>query len=234
MCCFSVADVFLEDPPPEKKEDKKEEKVKKNFVLVSDQLNLQPIVSEHRFSAPQFLALSLSFTTSHIINHHDILPSSPGLINQLSLSSHHLQKPFRDGVRHAIHLLFWRRNDTSSAASGQQSLDKPSTYDSIRPAAKRVGSLVKPSCSQPFHSCYCTIFQRESPLRVSASASKRLDKPTCSHFVILLFIQLESPCCLQPILRWQCKASPSVSCPQPVDGASILAPVPSRIPSCSA
>ena len=45
MCCFSVADVFLEDPPPEKKEDKKEEKVNKNYVLVSDQLNMQPIVS---------------------------------------------------------------------------------------------------------------------------------------------------------------------------------------------
>ena len=47
MCCFSVADVFLEEPPPEKK---KEEKVNKNFVLVSDQLNLQPIVSYSHFS----------------------------------------------------------------------------------------------------------------------------------------------------------------------------------------
>ena len=54
MCCFSVADVFLEDPPPEKKEEKKEkeeEKVKKNYVLVSDQLNVQPIVSRHHFPA---------------------------------------------------------------------------------------------------------------------------------------------------------------------------------------
>lgn len=56
MCCFSVADVFLEDPPPEKKkEEKKEEQVKKNYVLVSDQLNLQPIVSEHPFSALHFI-----------------------------------------------------------------------------------------------------------------------------------------------------------------------------------
>ena len=52
MCCFSVADVFLEDPPPEKKkeekkeeEKKEEEEVKINYVMVSDQLNLQPIVS---------------------------------------------------------------------------------------------------------------------------------------------------------------------------------------------
>ena len=74
MCCFSTSDVFLEDPPPPKKEEKKEDKVKKNYVLVSDQLNLQPIVSEHHFSAPHFLSLSLSFTTSHIIN-HGTLPS---------------------------------------------------------------------------------------------------------------------------------------------------------------
>lgn len=49
MCCFSVSDVFLEDPPPEKKkkEEKKEEQVKKKYLLVSDQLNLQPIVSRH-------------------------------------------------------------------------------------------------------------------------------------------------------------------------------------------
>ena len=47
MCCFPIADVFLEDPPPEKKkeEEKKEEEVKKNYVMVSDQLHLQPIVS---------------------------------------------------------------------------------------------------------------------------------------------------------------------------------------------
>lgn len=52
MCCFSVADVFLEDPPPEKKEEKKEkEKVKKNYLLVSDQLTLEPIVSRHHFPA---------------------------------------------------------------------------------------------------------------------------------------------------------------------------------------
>lgn len=52
MCCFSVADVFLEDPPPEKKEETKEkEKVKKNYLLVSDQPNLEPIVSRHHFPA---------------------------------------------------------------------------------------------------------------------------------------------------------------------------------------
>ena len=46
MCCFPIADVFLEDPPPEKKkEEKKEEEVKINYVMVSDQLHLQPIVS---------------------------------------------------------------------------------------------------------------------------------------------------------------------------------------------
>ena len=77
MCCFPIGDVFLEDPPPEKKkeekkDEKKDEKVKKNYVLVSDQLNLQPIVSRHCFFAPNFLALSLLFITSHIVN-HDIL-----------------------------------------------------------------------------------------------------------------------------------------------------------------
>ena len=46
MCCFPIADVFLEDPPPEKKkEEKKEEDVKINYVMVSDQLHVQPIVS---------------------------------------------------------------------------------------------------------------------------------------------------------------------------------------------
>lgn len=46
MCCFPVADVFLEDSPPEKKkEEKKEEELKIKYVMVSDQLNLQPIVS---------------------------------------------------------------------------------------------------------------------------------------------------------------------------------------------
>ena len=64
MCCFSVSDVFLEDPPPAKKkeekdkEEKKEEKVKKNYVLVSDQLNLQPIVSRH---PTPFSSLAISF-----------------------------------------------------------------------------------------------------------------------------------------------------------------------------
>lgn len=69
MCCFRVAEVFLEDPPPEKKkeEKEKEEKVKKNYVLVSDQLNLQPIVSQYRFSAPPF---SCTFTPLHNIPHH--------------------------------------------------------------------------------------------------------------------------------------------------------------------
>ena len=63
MCCFSVADVFLEDPPPEKKEEKKEEKVNKNYVLVSDQLNLQPIVSYSHFP---FLYLTLYFHFSSL------------------------------------------------------------------------------------------------------------------------------------------------------------------------
>ena len=50
MCCFPIADVFLEDPPPEKKkeekkEENKEEEVKINYVMVSDQLHVQPIVS---------------------------------------------------------------------------------------------------------------------------------------------------------------------------------------------
>ena len=62
MCCFSVADVFLEDPPPEKKKKEEEEKVKKNYILVSDQLNLQPIVSVNAaFLFPLFTLLSLLF-----------------------------------------------------------------------------------------------------------------------------------------------------------------------------
>ena len=82
MCCFRVADVFLEDPPPEKKkeEEKEKEKVKKNFVLVSDQLNLQPIVSSHPFLHLISLLHSPLFTTTHLIN-HNILSSSTNLVN---------------------------------------------------------------------------------------------------------------------------------------------------------
>lgn len=40
MCCWPYADVELEDaPPPKKKEEKKE------YQLVSDQLQLHPLVS---------------------------------------------------------------------------------------------------------------------------------------------------------------------------------------------
>lgn len=70
MCCFPVADVFLEDPPPEKKEEKKDDKVKKNYVLVSDQPNfqpIQPIVSEHPFSAAR---LSSTSPPLHTIPRH--------------------------------------------------------------------------------------------------------------------------------------------------------------------
>lgn len=93
MCCFSVADVFLEDPPPEKKEEeKKEDKVNKKYVLMSDQLHYQPIVSEHPFSTPQFLALSLFFTISHIINHNILLFLTDSYINcccfHITLGSH--------------------------------------------------------------------------------------------------------------------------------------------------
>lgn len=81
MCCFSVADVFLEDPPPEKKkEEKKEEKVKKKYVLVSDQLNLQPIVSRLPFLHCNFLLPLILSTTPHIINHNDFYSPS-GLIS---------------------------------------------------------------------------------------------------------------------------------------------------------
>ena len=70
MCCFSVADVFLEDPPPEKKEEKKEKDVKKNYVLVSDQLNLQPIVSYCHFSFPYLVIFTFTFTSPHSIPLH--------------------------------------------------------------------------------------------------------------------------------------------------------------------
>ena len=44
MCFWPVAEVELEDAPPKKKTTKKEE-AKPDYVLVSDQLNLQPTVS---------------------------------------------------------------------------------------------------------------------------------------------------------------------------------------------
>lgn len=66
MCCFRVADVFLEDPPPEKKK-KEEEKVTKNYVLASDQLDLQPIVGENFFSAR---SLSCPFIPASDTPHH--------------------------------------------------------------------------------------------------------------------------------------------------------------------
>ena len=79
MCCFSVADVFLEDPPPEKKEEKKEEKVKKNYVLVSDQLNLQPIVSYSHFSFLYLVILTSYFHFSSLI------PTSSTTLSHLPL-----------------------------------------------------------------------------------------------------------------------------------------------------
>lgn len=53
MCCWPFAQVELEDPPPPKP--KEEEVEKREYVLVSDQLSLHPMVSQ-RFS---FTALSL-------------------------------------------------------------------------------------------------------------------------------------------------------------------------------
>ena len=99
MCCFSVADMFLEDPPPEKKEEeKKEEKVKKNYVLVSDQLNLQPIVS----STPPYSCTFTSFPSTP-------LRQPPFLIFlyniRESIVAIFTSDPFRIGIRHdyAIH-----------------------------------------------------------------------------------------------------------------------------------
>lgn len=112
MCCFSVADVFLEDPPPEKKKgEKKEEKVKKNYVLVSDQLNLQPIVSQNRYFATRYPCTS---TPLRGIPHHQ--PSRLVFIHKIrkSIVAIVTSPPFRNGVRHepAIHLPSWTRNDT--------------------------------------------------------------------------------------------------------------------------
>lgn len=164
MCCFPVSDVFLEDPPPEKEEkeekkEKKEEKVKKNYVLVSDQLNLQPIVSQQPVSAPHFLPLSLPFTKSHIITHHILSPPTTS-INRVSLSSYHFRRPFRNGFQHepAIYLPSWRRENSSACC--HQCPAKYSTLDFIHPAVKRMESLDKPSCRG---------FQHKSPPRLPAS-----------------------------------------------------------------
>ena len=120
MCCFRTADIFLEDPPPQKKkkEEKKEEEVKKNYVLVSDQLNLQPIVSRHRFPALQFSSALISLTTLHILNDNQ-LSSLTRLKLSLLPSSHKLQNLFHDAVRNepAIHLPPGRRNNTAPARS---------------------------------------------------------------------------------------------------------------------
>ena len=43
MCCWPYADVELEDAPPPKK---KEEKEQKEYRLVSDQLQLHPVVGQ--------------------------------------------------------------------------------------------------------------------------------------------------------------------------------------------
>ena len=97
MCCFSVADVFLEDPPPEKKkEEKKEEKVNKNYLLVSDQLNLQPIVSYSHFSLLYLVILTSYFDFFSLIPTSSTAPFSSSTTtsaNQLSLSLHLLHFP---------------------------------------------------------------------------------------------------------------------------------------------
>ena len=116
MCCFGVADVFLEDPPPEKKKEekkevKKEESVKKNYVLVSDELNLQPIVSQHRFLHLDSLPPSLP-NAFHITD-YNIWPSPIISVNQLSRPPFYLQRQSLSRVRQerATHPQSWRRDD---------------------------------------------------------------------------------------------------------------------------
>ena len=75
MCLWSVADVFLEDPPKQKEEKKEEKKEKKDAVLVSDQLSLQPIVSEQHLPVFSPSAHKLPHTTPH----HSSSTSSPCL-----------------------------------------------------------------------------------------------------------------------------------------------------------
>jgi len=52
MCYWPVSRVVLEDPPKKKKE---ENKKKPNYIMVSDQFNLQPIVSPKQHSHFPFL-----------------------------------------------------------------------------------------------------------------------------------------------------------------------------------
>ena len=226
MCCFPVADVFLEDPPPEKKEEKKDEKVKKNYVLVSDKLNIQPIVSQHYLFAPAFPS---TLASPHNLSHHQsrLLVFLFEIGESIVLVSTSPGEAIRNGIPHgpAIHSPSWR---TNNALPSHQSLDQPFCSHLICAAVKFVESMdsssycalvpvkwVESMGSSPC--CYCTLFQRKSPLRLSASSAKQLDIPSGPHFVNFKSIRVEQPCCPQSIFRWQCKALPPASCPQPGD-----------------
>ena len=235
MCCFSVADVFLDDPPPEKKEEKKEEKqeekVKKNHVLVSDQLNLQPIVSETRFSVfrSSHPFTPLHFPTQHLTSSTTTLSVNPSCLPKFTSPS----EATSSWNRHepAIYPPSWRKYNTSSATNGHQSLDKPCTD----PTVQCVESMDKSSCSNSLNFSPCTLLHGPSfrlptsllwhllhgpSLRLPASlwhcrtpptaiGAKSLEQPAHSHAFAVIFMQLEQPCGLQSIFRWQCKALPT-------------------------
>ena len=147
MCCFSVADVFLEDPPPEKKKVEVEEKVKKNYILASDQLNLQPIVS-----------VNAAFPFSLFISHFSFLfpplnfPSTPLRTpsKYLTSSTPPCRPPnLKEFTNCCIHL----------PTNGTQSLDQPTSrctyleHESplCLPSSERWQCKIIPSvtCSQP-------------------------------------------------------------------------------------
>ena len=44
MCFWPIAHVELEHPPPPPKKEEKKDKPKPSYIMVSDQINLQPIV----------------------------------------------------------------------------------------------------------------------------------------------------------------------------------------------
>ena len=199
MCCFSVADVFLEDPPPEKK--KEEDKVKKNCVLVSDQLNLQPIVSRPVAAFLQLKFFSLHFISLDHIVHHNILSSSTQTDKLNIVVSVLHTETFRNAVRRELQPPSRRKSNALPAGRPHQSMDKSSAFNSILPAVGCVESLDKPSS-------YCVLCQHELPPRSStsllqprraASGGKPLDKPSCPLSVILIFKQLEPSPSLQSI-----------------------------------
>ena len=116
MCCWPITKVILEDPPPKKPK----EEEKPNYVLVSDQLNLQPVVSQHLF-----LPSSNPSTPPYILDpsRHLLCAISKQIVT-IYLSKNQTQ----DGLQHEFQFeppmalsLWWGETTTTSSCTSTSS-----------------------------------------------------------------------------------------------------------------